>query len=141
MLDACAESQIPDDSRRTDDFTGRGPKGRDGQRDVDAFAILTKADRLIAIHSVAHSDPRYKILFLRGTVRRNDQLSRPSHRLGLGIAKNPLGRSIPRGNRPRGIFADDGVVRGGHDRGKTQVGLSQWFAHLLTSLAGAFDRS
>ena len=107
--------------RGADDATRRVADGRHREGHINPLAVLRPPYRLEVVDPFTSPDARDDIVFLRKPLLRNDQRDVPAHRLGLGPAEHALGSPIPRRNDAVERLADDGVVRGVHDRAEPSL--------------------
>ena len=96
--------------------------GRNRHRDVDASAILADADRFVVINTLGGANLSQNVVLVLVEFRRHDQTDRLPNRFGRGVAEDPLGSAIPRGNGALEILADDGVVGRRDDARKAELG-------------------
>src|ERR1700737_2413395 len=102
--------------RRADNSTLGVPDRRDGERNIESSPILGLPYGLEVFDLFAAADSREDIIFLRVTLRWNDQGEALTDRLCRGVPEYSLCGPIPRRNSSAQSLADYGVVRRINDR-------------------------
>ena len=89
---------------------------RNGQRNVDQRAILPSAHRFEVVDAFPAADARENRRLLVEPIGRDQDGDRPADDLFGLVAEKPLGALVPCRDDAVEVLADDGVVRGFHDR-------------------------
>ncbi len=136
--DCLMRRDIPGDLGCADDRAGVVAYRRDGQRDVDAPAILGDPHRLEVLDPLALSQPSQDLVFLGLPFRRNQHANRAVPTSSSdGIAKQTLGGRVARLNDAVQVFRDDRVV--GRVDNRRQVRLRRERLLLLGNVAEIAD--
>ena len=96
---------------------------RDGYRDVNFVAVLAPANGLESRDPRAPADRRDDPVFLSLSVLRDYRADVAADDLFGGVAKDPLGRGVPRQNRAIEPLSDNRIVSGLYDGRKQCRGI------------------
>src|SRR5262249_9621978 len=125
-----AGTDVPGDLRGANDVTGEVLDGRNDQRDIDGRPILAAAPRF-HFDRLSSSNPRQDHVFFGEPLPRNDDRDRLADRFGRRVPEYPFGAAVPRGDNAIQVLADDGIVGGLDDRGKSLRGAIRLLEGLL----------
>jgi hypothetical protein len=115
---------IASDLRGADDLPGLVANGRNAQRHIDASAILSNADRLEMVHTLAPQQPRDNLSLLVMQLGRNEGVYRFADDLGTVITENATGTAVPAADHAVERLADDSVIGRLHDRSEPGLRIS-----------------
>ena len=107
---------------RADDPPVRVLHGGNGQGDCQTPSVFPDSNGFAAIHGLAAPDPLQNRRYLVWAIRRHEEIKGLSDDLGGGIAVHLLRPLIPTEDRTVQGLADNGIVRGFHNRGQPVKG-------------------
>ena len=111
-----AVADVPRDLGRADDEARLVPDGRHRERDRDTLAVPADPFGLHVLDRTAGPQAGDDLLLLGDPVRRDDEGDVAADRLSGRVAEQPLRGRVPALHDSVQRLADDGVVRGLHDR-------------------------
>src|SRR5262249_41656859 len=106
---------IAGDLCRADDVPMMIFYGRDGQRNIDALAVLANATCLKVINSFACANSGQDTRLIIVQLRRNNGCDRLPDDFLCPVAEGAFRGLVPTGDDPVQILADDGIVGGSND--------------------------
>jgi len=112
-------ADVARDLRRADDDSAIVEDRRNSEGDREGRTVLALPNRLEVVDFFTAANVADDIVLLGLAIRRDDAPDRLPDHLLRGIAEHPLRCPVPRGDDAVEVFADDCVVAGFDDRGKT----------------------
>ena len=120
LIGTLALRHVAGDRRRADDPAPAVDDRRYGERDADAAAVFSDANRLVVLDALRAPDLAEDLEHVIGSVGVAEDRDVPADDLAGRVAVHPLGGGIPAGDDPFEGLADDRVV-GGVDDERQQI--------------------
>jgi hypothetical protein len=109
-LERLAARDVSRDLRGADNLARRVTNGRDGERDIEAAAVLRRAHGLKVLDPIPGTEACENLAFLVATLGRDQHGDRLPDRLAGGVAKQMLSACVPGQNDALQGLADDRIV-------------------------------
>src|SRR5579875_1593602 len=117
-LGALLLGDVMGDFGRSDYVAGLVANRRNGDRDIDSLAVLSKAHSFKVVDAFAASESGKDASFVGGQFGRNDFYDGLADHLIGGISEEAFGGRVPAGHDALQVFADNGVIAGFDDGGQ-----------------------
>ena len=116
LLRAPLLGHVPSNDGRAGDVAVRPVERRDGQRHDDHGSVGPNALGLVVLDQLPCKNLGENLPLLPRAMGRDDERDRPADGLVGGVAVEPLGARVPRGDDPLAILAQDRILGRADDR-------------------------